>query len=219
VGQARAPSPRLPIAGTAAPHTVFLLSPATLSGRRAEIVFNPRARFPLAERLHGPGGAALGDVFSFVSGLYFRGKLTYARAFGRPPEGLAPGFVITPGEGLRPVDEVVTVGRLQQWATVEVDAHNPAFTEPLLRHAEALERAHGALTRFVLLGSVATNKYVRPLSRVFGDHLLFPPDFVGRGDMSRGALMLRAARANKELSYLPVEGARLSTRYERLVRH
>jgi hypothetical protein len=59
----------------------------------------------------------------------------------------------------------------------------------------------------VLLGSVATEKYVRPLTMVFGDHLLFPPDFVGRGDMSRGALMLKAAREGRELAYAPVEGA------------
>ena len=59
----------------------------------------------------------------------------------------------------------------------------------------------------MLLGSVATDKYVRPLVRVFGDHLLFPSDFVGRGDMSRGALMLRAARDGRELAYAPVEGS------------
>ena len=84
----------------------------------------------------------------------------------------------------------------------------PASPDPLVQHAVALERAHGARTRFVLLGSVATDKYVEPLTKVFGDHLLFPPDFVGRGDMSRGALLLRAARAGEELPYAPVEGAR-----------
>src|SRR6185295_17697354 len=61
-----------------------------------------------------------------------------------------------------------------------------------------------ARMRFVLLGSVATDKYVQPLSRVFGDRLLFPRDFVGRGDMSRGAILLRAARAGRELSYVPI---------------
>jgi len=54
---------------------------------------------------------------------------------------------------------------------------------------------------------VATNKYVRPLTRVFGDHLLFPPSFVGIGDMSRGSILLRAARDGNELAYAPVEGA------------
>jgi hypothetical protein len=219
VGQARPPDPRLPPQGPQVPFTIFLLSPASLAGERAKMVFNPRAQFALAQQLRAAEGALLGDVFSFVSGLYFRGKNAYAQAFGRPPEGLARGYVISAGEGLRPLDEPVTVARLHQWATVAIDAHNPAFTQPLVRDAEDLERAHGAQTRFVLLGSVATNKYVRPLTRVFGDHLLFPIDFVGRGDMSRGSLMLRAARAAKELPYLPVEGARLSTRWEGLVRH
>ncbi len=56
--------------------------------------------------------------------------------------------------------------------------------------------------RIVLLGSVATAKYLDVLSGVFGDRLSFPSDFVGRGDMSRGALMLRAAAAGTELEYV-----------------
>jgi hypothetical protein len=59
----------------------------------------------------------------------------------------------------------------------------------------------------VLLGSIASKKYVAVLGAVFGDRLLFPSDFVGRGDMSRGGLLLRAARAGAELAYEPVLGA------------
>jgi hypothetical protein len=191
---------------------VFLLAPANLAGRRAAMVQNPRAEFDLARRLRAPGGAPVGEVFAFVSGLYFRGKLTYANAFGRAPEGLARALVITPAEGLLAAEEPVTLDQLRAWADVAVDARNPTFTRPLYRDAERLERAHGSGTRFVLLGSVATSKSVRPLTTVFGDHLSFPLDFVGRGDMSRGALLLRAARANAELRYAFVEGARLSTR-------
>jgi hypothetical protein len=197
---------------------MFLLSPANLGGERAALIFNPRAQFALARQLRSPRGAALGDVFSFVSGLYFRGKKLYAEAFGRPPPGLVSGLVISPGEGLRALQEPVDVARLLAWKEVAVDVRNPAFIQPLLRHAELLERAHGSDTRFVLLGSVATAKYVQPLTRVFGDHLLFPPQFVGRGDMSRGALLLRAARAGRELDYAPVEGARLSTRFQSAAR-
>jgi hypothetical protein len=190
------------------PFTIFLLSPANLGGKRAGLVFNPAASFAVARELQSPAGAPLDQVFSFVSGLYFRGKATYAKTFGRPPPGLRGALVISPGEGLCDLHERVTRDRLREWATVSIDERNDDFTVPLVRHAAALERAHGATTRFVLLGSVATDKYVGPLTRVFGDHLLFPADFVGRGDMSRGALLLQAARAGRELRYEPVEGAR-----------
>jgi hypothetical protein len=197
------------LAISAQPFTLFLLSPAHLGGERAALLFDDRARFPLAQQVRSAEGAALGEVFSFVSGLYFRGKIAYAEAFGRPPPGLSGGLVISPCEGLRAPDERVDLARLRAWAGVAVDAGNPAFTEPLVEHAEALVRAvPGA--RFVLLGSVATEKYARPLAKVFGDWLLFPSDFVGIGDMSRGSLMLRAARDRRELGYVPLEGAQRS---------
>lgn len=185
-------------------YTLFLLSPANLSGQRGKLVFNPAAGFPLAEQLRSSEGAPLGDVFSFISGLYFRGKKAYAQAFGRGPPGLSPGLVISPAEGLRFLHEPVTVDRLQRWAEVPVDEHEPRFVRPLVEHAEALQRGLGDGARFVLLGSVATDKYVVPLTRVFGERLLFPPEFVGRGDMSRGSLMLQAARTGAELAYAPV---------------
>jgi hypothetical protein len=195
------------IAPDAPAHTVFILSPANLGGDRGALILRPDARSPLALRLRADGGAPLRDVFSFISSLYFRGKAAYAQAFGRPPSGLEAALVISPGEGLRPVDEPLTLERARAWAGVPIDERNPDFTTPLIRDAEDLERGYGATTRFVLLGSVASNKYVRPLTRVFGDHLLFPPAFVGRGDMSRGGLLLRAVRAGRELDYAPVEGA------------
>lgn len=189
------------------PYTIFLISPANLSGERSAIVFNPNATFPLARRLRSLEGASLGEVFSFVSGLYFRGKMAYAEAFGRAPPGLSAGLVISPAEGLRFLHEPVTIERLRGWAQVPIGEHEPAFTEPLVEHAGALERALGASARFVLLGSVATDKYVRPLGAVFGSRLLFPADFVGRGDMSRGSMLLAAARSGVELTYAPVVGA------------
>ncbi len=72
------------------PGRVFLLSPANCSGRRANMVLSERAQFDLAARLRRHHGAAIGEVFSFVSGLYFKGKLAYAQAFARPPEPGAP---------------------------------------------------------------------------------------------------------------------------------
>jgi hypothetical protein len=59
----------------------------------------------------------------------------------------------------------------------------------------------------VLLGSIATGKYVDTLIESLGPRLLFPSDFVGRGDMSRGGLLLRSAREGRELDYIPVAGA------------
>ena len=59
----------------------------------------------------------------------------------------------------------------------------------------------------VLLGSVATGKYVDVLLDVVGERLLFPTDFVGRGDMSRGGLLLRKAAEGVELEYVNVAGA------------
>jgi predicted kinase len=133
--------------------------------------------------------------------------MTYAQAFGRAPEGLSGALVISPAEGLRFLHERLTLERLRAWAEVDIDENNPRFTRPLIEHASALERTLGDRTRFVLLGSVATDKYVRPLTQVFGERLLFPPDFIGRGDMSRGALLLRAARAARELEYASVARA------------
>ena len=197
------------LAAAAAPvHTFFLLSPASLSGERAGMVFNPSTSFPLARQLRSADGAPLAEVFSFVSGLYFRGKATYATTFGRAPQGAESALVISPAEGLRALSELVTLDRLRGWAGVPIEEGNDEFTRPLIDDAAALELAYGATSRFVLLGSVASDKYVQPLTRVFGDHLFFPSDFIGRGDLSRGALLLRAARAGLELAYQPVEGAR-----------
>jgi hypothetical protein len=189
------------------PRTVFLLSPASLSGQRAAILLREQAAFPLARAVRSPAGAPIGDVFSFLSGLYFRGKATYARAFARPPRGVAGALVITSRDGLVPLDERVDAARLRAFAGIPIDAREPRYLEPLLRAALALEERIGANGRVVLLGSIATGKYVEPLQAVFGDRLLFPPDFVGRGDMSRGGLLLRAADAGAELAYAPIAGA------------
>jgi hypothetical protein len=181
-----------------------LLSPANLSGKRGQMVMNPEADFALARALRSEAGAPLGAVFSFVSGLYFRGKLSYAKAFGQTAAGLGSAYVMVAGGGLCPPDEAITWSRLSDWQKVSISEHNPHFTAPLLRHASLLLDRHDAATRFVLLGSVASNKYVTPLLEVFSERLLFPVDFAGRGDMSRGALMLRAARDGQELAYAPV---------------
>jgi hypothetical protein len=175
-----------------------------MSGDRARLLASPRARFELAHRFQRDG-AALGDLMSFISGLYFRGKLTYARAFARPPRGQPGILVIAPGRGLVPADTVVTPADFADMADVVISAREPRFVDPL--RASAGELAGDYRGDAVLLGSIASDKYVPVLSEAFGDRLLFPPDFVGRGDMSRGAMLLRAARAGEELPVAPLEGA------------
>jgi hypothetical protein len=165
------------------------------------------ASFDLALRVRSRAGAPLGEVFSFLSGLYFRGKVAYSAAFASPPEGARGAYVITTSEGLRPVDELVTVARLRRFGTVDIDGDDPRYRRPLTRDARALDELLPREAEIVLLGSIATGKYVDALTAVFGERLLFPSDFVGRGDMSRGGLMLRAAREGTELPYIPVLGA------------
>jgi hypothetical protein len=186
---------------------VFLLSPARSDGERAEMLLSPRARFPLAARLREPGGAPLGEVMSFLSGLYFRGKLTYAETFARPPARTDGVFVITADRGLQPPSSPLTADAMRTTARVDIDAANPRYRKPLEASALALADRLRAADEVVLLGSIASAKYVDVLTTIFGTRLLFPLDFVGRGDMSRGGLLLRCARAGIELTYGPVVGA------------
>jgi len=194
------------------PPRIFLLSPANCSGRRARLVVAPGAQFTLARELHSRQGAALGDLFSFISGLYFRGKLAYAQRFARPPDPDDPitaggVLVITPNAGLRAADTRVTLEAFRGFADARIDLADLTYRRPLERAARALQRAVGSQCEVVLLGSVATGKYVDLLLPIFGRQLLFPGHFVGRGDMSRGGLMLRCVAAGLELEYVPLEGA------------
>ena len=188
------------------PHRVFLLSPAHCGGKRASYLFNDKATFDLARRIRQPGGVPLGEVFSFVSGLYFRGKVAYARAFARPPAGVNGALVITTDRGLVPADTTVTLADLRDMGCVDIDTDERRYRRPLARDARLLARADAGC-EVVLLGSVATGKYVDVLLEALGGRLLFPAEFVGRGDMSRGGLMLRCADEGRELTYVPVAGA------------
>src|ERR1700723_1069500 len=96
-----------------APQRIFLLSPANAGGVRAKMIMSENARFVLARRLRHDG-LPLGELFSFISGLYFRGKLAYARAFALAPPGLSGAFVITASGGLISPDTLVTLDRLRE---------------------------------------------------------------------------------------------------------
>lgn len=181
---------------------VFLLSPAHCGGKRAGYLLNPQATFETAVRLRA-GGLSIADVFSFLSGLYFRGKVAYARRFAAPPIGLCGAYVITTNRGLLPMDTKLSVDDLRRLGCASIDAENAAYAKPLVRDIQTLAAVNDR-TQFVLLGSVATGKYVDLLGGALGQRLLFPVEFVGRGDMSRGGLMLRHARSGEPLQYAPV---------------
>jgi hypothetical protein len=184
---------------------IFLLSPAWCGGKRAQLLLNERATFPLAERLSQQGRADIAEVFSFVSGLYFRGKVAYAREFARPMPDHPASLVITPSRGLVPMETPVSREDLMEFAMIDIATDDERFRTPFVRDAAILASRYDG--DIVLLGSVATGKYVDALVELLGKRLLFPIDFVGRGDMSRGGLMLQRVRDGRELDYVPVEGA------------
>jgi hypothetical protein len=144
-------------------------------------------------------------VYAFLSGLYFRGKLAYARATAERTG--ATVHVITPCRGLLSPDVPVTLEDLRTLAEVPIDEAEPRYREPMEASARRLDDDLGPSGIAVLLGSIATGKYVDLLLRVFAQRLVFPRDFVGRGDMSRGGLLLRRSREGTELDYVPVAGA------------
>jgi len=198
-----APDPEMDVA---AARSVFLLSPARCDGKRAQVLLSERAAFPLATQLR-EAGAPIGEVFSFLSGLYFRGKLTYSQAFARYATTGPSVLVITPGRGLIAPEEMVTLENLREIAAIGVTTNEPRFREPIERDAAALAAALSGGDRVVLLGSIATGKYVDIIESKVDGRLVFPSDFVGRGDMSRGGLMLRCVLEQRELTYIPVAGA------------
>jgi hypothetical protein len=186
---------------------IFILSPANSGGERARLLYNSNARFDLARQLQRGEKRAIGEIFSFLSGLYFRGKFAYSTRFARPPRKLFGVYVITSNRGLLPVGQLLSLEELRNFATVPIDPTEPQYVQPLQSDARRLAMAAGKNCEFVLLGSIGTNKYAELLIEHFGDRLLFPVSFVGRGDMSRGGLLLRCVAEGRELEYSPVLGA------------
>ncbi|MEY2546228.1 MAG: hypothetical protein QOG48_1345 [Verrucomicrobiota bacterium] len=185
---------------------IFLLSPAYAGGARARMLMSERAQFDLARRLRSEG-ATLAEVFTFLSGLYFRGKIAYANAFARVKSGLCGTLVITPTRGLVDARSTITLEDLREFAQVDVDPADARYRKPLERDARKLAKKLSPQCEIVLLGSIASKKYVEVLLTHFGGRLRFPADFVGRGDMSRGGLLLRCAADRQELSYISIKGA------------
>jgi hypothetical protein len=188
---------------------VFVLSPANCNGVRAQWLLRKNSRSDLAQRLRRPG-VPLGEVFSFLSALYFRGKLAYAQVFSRPPSDCPGILIITPTAGLLPHDTLIQLPNLRRFAAVPIQIKNQVYCSSLRRTAKKLAREMGPDCEVVLLGSLATRKYIEILSPIFGSRLIFPAEFIGRGDMSRGGLLLRYVRENRELHYVNVQNESLS---------
>ncbi|HJU44739.1 MAG TPA: hypothetical protein VJ691_18065 [Vicinamibacterales bacterium] len=176
--------------------TIFLLSPAFCGGRRAAILLNPQSQAVTARELRA-GRLSLGGAFAFMSGLYFRGKLAYAERFGR-------AYVITPTRGLQPPTMVFNLALLREFAVGDVSLDNPIYRSALERDVRAIAKTLPDGSQVVLLGSVASGKYVDVLLPILRDRLRYPVSFVGRGDMSRGGLLLRSAASGEELEYGPL---------------
>src|SRR5437870_4585819 len=108
----------------------FLLSPAYAGGERARMVMSDRAQFDLARRLRSAEGAPIAEVFTFLSGLYFRGKIAYANTFARVNNGSSGVLVITPTRGLVDAETRIGVNDLREFAAVDVDLADPRYRKP-----------------------------------------------------------------------------------------
>jgi len=194
------------------PPKLFLISPASLNGLRAAQIMSPRAMFDVAVRYRSEEGVPVGDAFEFMSALYFRGKIAYARRFAVPSPIIGGDgiFIITSGYGLVPPDWRLTEERMKRMRKIDIDMATRNYVKPLREHATLVARALESEpdAQVVLLGSVATGKYVDVLRPIFGEKLRFPSAFAGLGDMARGGLMLRAARAGVELEYVTLDANR-----------
>lgn len=190
------------------PPKLFLVSPANLSGLRAQQLASPRAKFDAAVRYRSPEGVPIADAFAFMSSLYFRGKIAYARHFADPPDGV---LIITSGYGLVPPDWRLNEERMKRMKKIDIDVSARSYAKPLREHASQLASMLSADAQVILLGSVATGKYVDILKPILGPWLRFPRVFAGLGDMARGGLMLRAVRADRELEYTTLDAPRHRT--------
>lgn len=186
---------------------IFLLSPASTGGKRAKQFTSPNANFDAARMYRSPEGVPISLAFAFMSSLYFRGKIGYAQHFAAE-SGV---YVIAPGFGLVPPDWRLTPDRMQVMSRTPVDAGNRNYRRPLERDARSLSETIDSDAQVVLLGSVASGKYVDILWPILQHRLHFPAAFAGLGDMSRGGLMLRAVRANRELDYCTLDAPRHRT--------
>src|SRR5437762_6342629 len=160
-------------------HRIFLLSPAYAGGERAQMILSDRAEFELARKLRCKAGAPIAEVFTFLSGLYFRGKIAYATAFPRPAPGVPGVFVITPTRGLVDAETRIRLDDLREFATVDIHNDDARYRAPIERDARILANKLPPRSEIILLGSTATGKYVNVLLASLVDWLESPLSLLG----------------------------------------
>src|SRR5213080_3796664 len=122
-------------------YRIFLLSPAYAGGRRAKMILSDQAQFELARKLlRGKTGATIAEVFTFLSGLYFRGKFAYATAFARSALGTSGVFVITPTRGLVRATTRIHLEDLREFAAVNIQEDDLRYRLPIERDARRLAK-------------------------------------------------------------------------------
>jgi hypothetical protein len=109
---------------------VFLLSPANTSAIRGQLLLNGNSEFEMAQRIRRQG-APLGELFSFISSLYFRGKLAYAEAFSQSLTGFPSTLIMTSSRGLLPPQTVIRLDDLVEMSGVPIDPADARYREPL----------------------------------------------------------------------------------------
>ena len=190
---------------------VFLLSPATAHGPKASTLVEDPPRTPAARRLHMPGGMTLGALFTHLSGLYFTGKLAYAREFANAPSGLGSRgiHVVTFTHGLLDPETMVDPDMLRLFRAAGTSEPGGMQREQLEASARELARALGDTEcDVILLGSVHSTKYTEILEPIFGERLRVPRDLVRRGHLQRGGLLLECVQSRRELDYIALDEVR-----------
>ncbi|HVS65001.1 MAG TPA: hypothetical protein VMT85_16025 [Thermoanaerobaculia bacterium] len=175
--------------------TTFLISPASLHGVRGRRLLAPGASGVWPRRLRG--GAPIGELFTAVSSLYFRGKLAYALRFG----GAGGTLVIAPGVGLVTPEWRLDREAALRMSEIRVRSSEDAYRRPLEQALRRLLDETGG--DFVFLGSLATDRYLAVLAPLLGSRLLTPAALYGMGNMRRGSVLLEAAESGEELEYVP----------------
>jgi hypothetical protein len=185
---------------------IFLLSPADASGRRGQMLLSQKSQFELAHRLRTKG-ITLGEAYSFMSSLYFRGKLAYATAFASQIHNLLSIQIITPSRGLLPPRTTLSLADFLDLGVERILEKNPRYRDPLERDLRKLSESLGEDGKVIFLGSLGTKRYIPLLKEILGHRILVPRDFLGMGNMRRGAVLLRCVREHCQLTYVTLASA------------